>query len=105
MSEEVEKMCKKILKLSKRSTQTNKVMEELSELIRAVSRYVDNPKDKDNINNAFEEILDAIIMIKQFEIMLLEDLGDDEFEEYADKWEKIKLAELEELVEKLEAEQ
>lgn len=105
MNENVEKLCEKIVKLSTKGTQKLKVMEELAELIRAISRYMDNPNDEANIDNVFEEMHDVIIVMKEMEIILLDDLGEDKFDECAEKWETIKIAELEELVEKLEAEQ
>ena len=80
-------------------------MEELAELIRAISRYVDNPNDERNINNLFEEMCDVIIVMKELELMLLDDLGEDKFDEYAEKWDTIKIAELEELIEKLKTNQ
>ena len=105
MSENVEQLCEEILKHSTKSRQRYKIMEELSELIRAVSRYSDDPTDERNINNLFEEMCDVIIVMKELELMLLDDLGEDKLDEYVDKWEKIKLAELEELIEKLKTNQ
>ena len=105
MSENISEFCEKIVKLSTKGTQKLKVIEELAELIRAISRYMDNPDDEANINNVFEEMHDVIIVMKEMEIILVDDLGEDKFDEYAEKWETIKIAELEELIEKLEAEQ
>lgn len=105
MSENVIELCEKIVKLSTKGTQKLKVMEELAELIRAVSRYMNKPDDENNINNVFEEMCDVIVVMKELELILLEDLGEDKFDEYTEKWETIKLAELEELIEKLKFKQ
>lgn len=97
----VDELCKMIVELSTSTKQKLKVTEELSELIRAVSRYMSDSKDTANINNVFEEMADVYIVMKELEVLLINDLGMDKYCEYAEHWEDKKCEELEELVEKL----
>lgn len=97
--------CEEIIKLSTPRKQKLKVMEELSELIRAVSRYMSDSSNEDNINNVFEEMCDVYIVMAELELLLLQDLGEDKFIEYAQNWEEKKCAELEELIETLKTNQ
>lgn len=101
----IDDLCKKIVSLSTPRKQKLKVMEELSELIRAVSRYISDPSNEDNINNVFEEMSDVYIVMRELELLLIHDLGVDKFTDYAVKWEDIKYSELEELIETLKTNQ
>lgn len=101
----IDDLCKKIVSLSTPRKQKLKVMEELSELIRAVSRYISDPSNEDNINNVFEEMSDVYIVMRELELLLIHDLGIDTFTDYATKWEDIKYSELEELIETLKTNQ
>lgn len=102
---DLEEQCKEIVKLSTPTKQKLKVIEELSELIRAVSRYMSDLKDESNINNVFEEMCDVYIVMRELEVLLINDLGDDKFIEYATKWEEKKFDELEKLIKTLKTNQ
>lgn len=98
-------LCKKIVSLSTSKKQKLKVIEELSELVRAVSRYISDSDNKDNIDNVFEEMCDVYIVMRELELLLINDLGIDTFTDYTTKWEDIKYIELEELIEVLKSAQ
>lgn len=106
MSErDVDELCIKVVKLSTHRRQLLKTIEELSEMNRAISRYLEDDMSDANRDNMFEELAHAIIMIKQTEIILLDDLGDDEFYERMEKWEENTLNDLESVIEELKLKQ
>ena len=101
----VTELCEKVVNLSTHRRQLLKTIEELSEMNRAISRYLEDDMSDANRDNMFEELAHAIVMIKQTEIILLDDLGDDEFYGRMEKWEENTLNDLEGVIEELELKQ
>lgn len=97
----VDDLCEEVVKLSTHKRQLHKTIEELSEMIRAISRYLEDNNNEDNIDNIFEELSHSIVMLKQTEFILLKDLGDDKFFDKVEKWENNTIEDLEEVIEKL----
>lgn len=102
---DVDELCERVVKLSTHRRQLLKTIEELSEMNRAISRYLEDDMSDANRDNMFEELAHAIVMIKQTEIILLDDLGDDEFYGRIEKWENSTLDDLESVIEELELKQ
>lgn len=105
MTKNLESLSEEILSLSTKSKQMNKVIEELCELARAVSRYNNDPYNSDNVNNLFEEFVDVEVVMNELSSMLIDDYGLDKYDYMMNLWNKTKEDELKLVVEKLKLEQ
>lgn len=89
--------CEQIVKLSTPKNQFLKATEELSELQRAISRYL-TTGDTDNL---VEEMIDVSIMQVQLYLMLIDNLGYEKVQDLMSLWKQKKLKQLDEVIEKL----
>lgn len=96
---DIDEKCKRIVELNSRTRQLLKVSEECCELSRAVSRYV---YDDTAIDNLVEEYVDVLIVCRELEHLIIDDVGIEPFCDLMEKWETKKIANLDNVIEDLE---
>ena len=102
---DIDELCERVVELSTHKRQLHKTTEELAEMIRAISRYLEDKESEPNKENMFEELAHSIVMLKQTECILFRDLGDDEFYERMERWEESTFKDLENVIEEFKLKQ